>query len=121
MGFREMIEHVQIYSGFSDAESKDALELMVECLAVRLNEGERKDFASQLPQQLQDIALSVLPSEENTHKELIVQFMDIQDISRAHAVKQVHSAWNVIKDTITDGEISHIRAQLPNREVVLLH
>lgn len=121
MGFREMIKRVQIYSGFSDTESKDALEIMVECLAVRLNDGKRKDLANQLPQQLQDIALSVLPSEENTHKELVEQFMEIQDISRAHAVKQIHSTWHVLKDAVTGGEITHIRAQLPSKEAVLLH
>jgi uncharacterized protein (DUF2267 family) len=121
MGFREMIKRVQIYLGFSDVESRDALELMVECLAVRLDDGERKDFASQLPQQLQDIALTVLPSEENTHMELVVQFMGVQEIDRAHAVKQIHAAWHVLKDAVTGGEINHIRAQLPNREVVILH
>jgi uncharacterized protein (DUF2267 family) len=49
MKYRELIKKVQNYSGFSDTESKEALEMMVESLAVHLNEGERKDFASQLP------------------------------------------------------------------------
>lgn len=30
MGFRELIKRVQHYSGFSDKESKDALEHMIE-------------------------------------------------------------------------------------------
>jgi nucleoid DNA-binding protein len=45
MSFRELIKKVQLASGFSDSESQEALELMVESLAERLNDGERKDFA----------------------------------------------------------------------------
>lgn len=120
MGFREMIKQVQLNSGFSDAESKDALELMVESLAVHLTEGERKDFASQLPQELQDLALSVFATEENSHQDIIEQFMEIQRIKRDRAVKQVHAAWDALKDAITDGQLRHIRAQLPDKTVTYL-
>lgn len=121
MGFRELIKKVQLYSGFSDAESKNALELMVESLAVRLNEGERKDFASQLPQELKDIALTVIPTEENSRLDLIEQFMEIEGIEEPRAKKQVMSAWKALKAAISPGEINHLRAQLPNQEVAILH
>lgn len=77
---------------------------MVESLAVRLNEGERKDFASQLPRELQDIALSVMASDENMKKKLIEQFMETQDIDRPHAEKQTHASWQALKDAVTSGE-----------------
>lgn len=120
MGFREMIKKVQLYSGFSDAESKDALELMVESLAVHLNEGGRKNFASQLPGELQDIALSVLPTDQNSRQDIIQQFMAIEDIEEKRAKKQILSAWKALKDAITPGEVAHIRAQLPNTTVAFL-
>jgi uncharacterized protein (DUF2267 family) len=121
MGFREMIKKVQLYSGFSDQESKDALEMMVESLSVHLNEGERKDFASQLPRELQDIALSVMPTQETARQDIIEQFMEQEHIEEDRAKKQALSAWKALADAISPGEIEHIKAQLPNRTVSMLH
>jgi uncharacterized protein (DUF2267 family) len=121
MGYRELIKKVQDYSGFSDKESKEALQHLVESLAVHLTEGERKDFASQLPQELQDIALAVYATEENSRKDLLLDFMETQHIKKARAKKQILSAWKALKDAISDGEIRHIRAQLPNKTVAFLH
>jgi len=121
MGYRELIKKVQDYSGFSDAESKDALDCMVETLAVHLTEGERKDFASQLPQELQDRALSVMPTEESAHKDLFAQFMENQHVNESRAKKQMLAAWKALKDAISPGEIDDIRSQLPNKTVAMLH
>lgn len=121
MGYREMIKKVQYYSGFSDQESKEALEHMVEALAVRLTEGERKDFASQLPQELKDMALSVRPTEENSKRSLVADFMETQGVPEDRARKQIHTAWAVIKDAISEGEIEDIRSQLPDKMVAFLH
>jgi len=121
MKFREMIKRVERYSGFSDKESKEALELMVESLSVHLTEGERKDFASQLPQELQAIALSVWPTREIAKQDILEQFMEVQGIPEARAKKQILCAWKTIKDAISAGEIEDIRAQLPNATVAFLH
>lgn len=121
MGFREMIKRVQYYSGFSDKESKEALEQMVESLAVHLTEGERKDFASQLPEELSDIALSVFPTKETARQDILEQFMQMQHIEENRAKKQIHAAWETLKDAISPGEIEDIRAQLPNKTVAFLH
>ncbi|MBX4191083.1 DUF2267 domain-containing protein [Candidatus Saccharibacteria bacterium] len=121
MGYRQLIKKVQLYSGFSDAESKDALDHMVETLAVHLTEGERKDFASQLPTELQDIALSVEATEQNSKEDILHEFMDSERIDEGRAKKQIYSAWRALKDAITPGEINHIRAQLPNQTVAFLH
>src|SRR3989337_3881626 len=101
MGFRELIKKVQHYSGFSDAESKDALEMMVESLAVHLTEGERKDFASQLPQELKDIALSVRATEENSREDMLKQFMEIQHIEESRANKQILCPWRPLQEAIS--------------------
>jgi uncharacterized protein (DUF2267 family) len=121
MKFRELIKVVQMDSGFSDTESKDALEMMTESLAIHLNEGERKDFASQLPEELQDIALSVLPTVETANQDMVEQFMEVQDIEESRAKKQIMAAWNALKEALSPGEIEHIRAQLPNQTVAMLH
>ena len=115
MGYRELIKKVQVYSGFSDTESKDALDCLVESLAVRLDDTERKGFASQLPQELQDMALSVYPSEENANKDILMQFMEYQNVKEGQAKKQILSAWQALKDGVSKGEIEHIRRLLPNQ------
>ncbi len=121
MTFREMIKKMEHYSGFSDRESKESLELMVESLAVHLTEGERKDFASQLPKELEAIALSVWPTKATVKQDMLQQFMSMQDVEESRAKKQLLCAWKVLKDAITPGEIDDIRAQLPNATVAMLH
>jgi uncharacterized protein (DUF2267 family) len=122
MGFRELIKKVQLASGFSDSESQEALELMVESLAERLNEGERKDFASQLPTELKAIALSADPLEAELYdKNILSEFMERENIEEDHAKKQILSAWKALKEALSEGEINDIRAQLPNATVAFLH
>ncbi|MBW3568610.1 DUF2267 domain-containing protein [Candidatus Parcubacteria bacterium] len=121
MGYRELIKKVQLLSGFSDKESKEALEHMVESLSVHLTEGERKDFASQLPQELKDLALSVHATKENSRQDILEQFMENQHIDEPRAKKQILSAWKALKEAISEGEIEDIRAQLPNKTVAFLH
>lgn len=121
MKYRELIKTVQHYSGFSDAESKDALDGTVAVLAVHLTEGQRWNFASQLPEELKDLALAVYPTEESASQDLFEQFMEVQEVDEPRAKKQLLSAWHALKDTLSAGLIDHIRAQLPNRTVQLLH
>ncbi|HEX7368125.1 MAG TPA: DUF2267 domain-containing protein [Candidatus Saccharimonadales bacterium] len=121
MGFRELIKQVQLNSGFSDEESRDALEMMVESLSVHLGENERKDFASQLPHELQDLALSVLPTEETAHQNMIEQFMEAEEIDEPRAKKQIFAAWEALKEAISSGQIRQIKTQLPGDTALLLH
>lgn len=112
MGFRELVKAVQRYSGFSKQQSKDALELMVESIAVRLDEPKRKDFASQLPEYLSDIALSVYPSEENSRGNLIDQFMYYEHLEERQAKIQISAAWRALKEAISDKQIRLIKSQM---------
>lgn len=121
MRYRQLIKKVQAYSGFSDSESKDALQLMVESLAVRLSEMERRDFAAELPDELHDIALSVYSSRENSDGEILEQFMELEKIDKNHAKKQIQAAWRAIKDVVSGKEIERIRTQLSKQTIALLH
>jgi uncharacterized protein (DUF2267 family) len=118
--YGELINRVQSYSGFSDTESKDALDIMVETLAVHLNEGERKDFAAQLPDELKSMALSVYVTEQNSREDILKQFMELEGIDESHAKKQIRAAWQALKSAISGGEAEHIKAQLPNNLAGLL-
>jgi uncharacterized protein (DUF2267 family) len=120
MKYRELIKTVQLYSGFSDSESKDALDGTVTVLAVHLTEGERKNFASELPEELQDIALAVFPTVTTSTQDLFEQFIEVQEVDAPRAKQQLLSAWEALKDTLSSGLIDHIKSQLPARTNALL-
>lgn len=120
MKFRDMIQTVQAASDFSDTESKDALEMMVESLAVHLPERERREFAEQLPEELRDIALSVMATEENSHMDLLKQFMSIEHISRARATRQITCAWRALKRAVDITKLERIKVHIPRTSLALL-
>jgi uncharacterized protein (DUF2267 family) len=119
MGYQEIIKKVQIYSGLSDGESKDALDCLVETLAVRLDEAGRKQFATNLPEELGDMALAVYPSEENSKPDILVQFMQLQQVSPTRARRDFLSAWQALKDSVNGNEIKRLRQQLPRLNQLL--
>jgi uncharacterized protein (DUF2267 family) len=120
MKFRQLIKKVQVKSGFSDEESMDALECLVESLSVHLDDGDRKEFAMELPMELQDIALSVYPTSYTSRQDIVEQFMELQHIGEEHARKQVLFSWEAIKELVSEGLIAHIRVQLPLNTLILL-
>ncbi len=121
MKYYDLIKTVQYYSGFSDEESKDALDGAVAALAVHLTESERESFAHQLPTELEDMALAVYATEENSTQDLLEQFMEFQEVDEPRAKHQLLSAWEALKDILSAGLIDRIRSQLPARTVELLH
>jgi len=122
MGYRELIKKIQHDAGFSDAESEEALDLMVESLAERLPDDELKDFASQLPSELKEVALSTpMEAREDRQLDIIEEFMEKEQISEDHAKKQVLSAWSALKSFIAEGEIDHIKSQLPASAAEILY
>lgn len=120
MGYQELIEKVQDYSGLPDEESKEVLDCTVESVAALLTEEEREDFASQLPTELQDIALDAELVEDKSQKDVLLQFEKKLDVDESKAKKLLVAAWEAIKDTVMPGEIENIRAQLPNASAALL-
>lgn len=122
MGYRELIHTMQRKTGFSDAEAEDALDIMVESIAERLPDDERKDFAAQLPEELKPIALATEMSERPDRREdLVTEFMEKEDIDEARAKKQVMGAWETLKTFISEGEMNHIKSNLPSSIVATLH
>lgn len=121
MQYRELVKRVQDYSGFSDQESETALKVFVRKLAARLTEDERKDFASQLPTDLQDMALTSETSDVKTESDFIRQFCEEENIEESRAKKQIMASWRAIKDALTPGQINHIKTQLPNDLAESLH
>jgi uncharacterized protein (DUF2267 family) len=113
---------MQQKTGFSDTEAEDALDLMVESLAERLTDEERENFASQLPPELQDIALGAhIADRHERNQDLINEFMKKEGIEEDRAKKQVLGAWETLKSLITEGQIRHLQSQLPGRVAAVLY
>jgi len=120
MRFSELVQRVQMYSGLPSEESRDALELMVESLAVHLPEPERRHFASELPEELSDLALSVWPTEYTASQDIVEQFMEQEHIDEGLARQQIRAAWTALKDVVSEGQLNSIRALLPRKSMAWL-
>jgi len=121
MTYRQLIKQVQLASGFSDQESKDALDGVVTVLSLHLTEGERRKFASQLPAELQAQALSVMPTEETAAEDIFEQFQTVQAVPADRAKKQLLSVWGALKKALSGGLLDHVKAQLPKKTAEMLH
>jgi uncharacterized protein (DUF2267 family) len=121
MQYKQLVKRVQDYSGFSDQEAEGALRLIVEKLATRLTQSERKDFASQLPDELEDLALSGKETQTFSAEDMLDELCEQENINKGRAKKQVFAVWRALKDAISPGEIKDIKAQLPEDLVMMLH
>lgn len=120
MNYQEMVQKVTQYSGMPKRESQEALELMVLSLCTRLDDHERKAFADELPAHLHDLALIVRGTQGDTRKDLVRQFMDLQEVDEPKARKQIAASWKVLGDTISGRKLDTLRQQLPPQTVAAL-
>lgn len=113
MTYRELVKKVQEYSGFSDEESEESLKLIIETLSSRLQEGERQDFASQLPSELQDVALAPTGTDRFNAEQMFQELSEIENSNHNYVKKQLAAVWSALKDALSPGQINHIKEQLP--------
>jgi uncharacterized protein (DUF2267 family) len=122
MQYHEFIKRVQYHSGFSDSESVEATRVFMETLAARLTFAELRKAESQLPPEIVDMATPNVGKFEKFHgEEFLERIATKQNISTAHAKKQMYSVWETLKEALDEGQIEHLRAQLPNDMVEMLH
>lgn len=120
MGYRDLIKEIQDASGLSMRESREVLDNTVEALAALLDDEEREEFASQLPSELQYVALDAEPVASQPRSDLLSQFIERQQVDEDEARTLIGAAWRAIKDALTGGEAGNIRSQLPDKSASLL-
>jgi uncharacterized protein (DUF2267 family) len=114
MGYTDLIKKVQDESGLTNSESRETLDMMVESIAERLDTSERRDFALQLPAELQDVALTALPVGLQDDRDILREFMDKEDVQEDYAKTQIIAAWQSLKSLITDAKmITEIKSFMP--------
>jgi len=120
MGYRDLIREIQDISGLTPRESREVLDNTIESLAALLEDDEREEFASQLPTELQYVALDAEPIDSETRTDLLSQFLERQQVDEDEARTLIGAAWQAIKDALTGVQAYQIRAQLPAQSASLL-
>lgn len=112
IGYSELVKRVERYSGSSNKESEDSLQLIIEAFAARLEESERSSFADQLPEELQELALAPLGTEKFTADEMADQLSAIEN-KRLETQNQFKAVWHVLKETLSGKQIARLQPMLP--------
>jgi uncharacterized protein (DUF2267 family) len=119
MKYHELIRRIKETTQAADDESQDALELVVENVAVHLTDSTRREFAAALPSELQSAA-QMVPTANHIDEDIIEQLMELEDVEEGQAKRHIRAAWQAIKDMFESSEVEDITAELPNKVVAAL-
>lgn len=119
MSYHELIQRIKEYAGAAEEESQDALEIVVENVAAHLTDPTRREFAAQLPDELQSAAMMV-PTANHIDEDIIEQLMDLEDVDEGRAKQYIKAAWNALKDMFDRTEVEDITSELPRNMVAAL-
>lgn len=119
MKYHSLITKIHQLAGARTDESQDALELVVENVAVHLTDHTRRGFAAKLPEELQTAAMMV-PTASSIDDDIIEQFMDLDDVDEHRARDYVRAAWQAICELFDRESVEDITAELPHSMVAVL-
>lgn len=120
MDYVQLLNDIHFRTGMSRRNASDALDALIESIAVHLPEQDRKKFANQLPERLANIALSVYPTQENTSIEILPQFMKNQSLKATQAKQQIAALWTTLKNSVPTTLIEQVKASLSSKNAALL-
>lgn len=119
MKYHDLVRRIKEAAGAEEDESQEALELVVENVAVHLTDPTRKEFAAALPSELQHAA-QMVPTASHLDEDIISQLMDIEDVEEQEAKNYVKAAWHALKDIFDGNAVEDITAELPRTMVAVL-
>ena len=119
MKYHTLVQKIKHMAQAREDESQDALEVMVENIAVHLSDTTRRDFAAKLPDELQTAAMMV-PTASNLDDNIIEQYMDLNDIDEHRAKAYLRAAWEAITELFDGDSVKDITAELPRGMVAEL-
>ncbi len=119
MKYHELIRRIKESANAAEGESQEALELVVENVAVHLTDSTRREFAAALPDELQHAA-QMVPTASLLDEDIISQLMDIENVEENQAKRYVRAAWQAVKDMFEGREVEDITAELPHTMVAVL-
>jgi uncharacterized protein (DUF2267 family) len=119
MRYLDLIRRIKDQAGATEDESQDALEILVENMAMNLPDSTRREFAAALPEELQHAA-QMVPTASHLDADIVDQLMDLEDVEEHQAKRYLKAAWQAIKDMFDSSEVDDITAELPRHLVASL-
>jgi uncharacterized protein (DUF2267 family) len=119
MKYHDLVRRIKETADAADDTSQDALELVVEKVAMNLPDSTRREFAAALPDELQHAA-QMVPTASHLDEDIIGQLMDLEDVEESQAKRYIKAAWQAIKDMFDSNEVEDITAELPHSMVAVL-
>jgi uncharacterized protein (DUF2267 family) len=114
MTFEKFMGEVQHRARLSStADALRATRATLETLCQRLTAGERKDLAAQLAHELAHYVQSDVPLERLSLKDFFERVSEREEVPLPTAVYHARVVIEVLKEAVSPGEITDIRAQMP--------
>lgn len=119
MKYHKLVQKIKHMAQAHEDESQDALEVVVENIAVHLSDSTRRGFAAKLPDELQTAA-QMVPTASSIDDNIIEQYMDLNGVDEHRARKYLRAAWEAICELFDGDSVKDITAELPRGMVAEL-
>lgn len=119
MKYHTLVKKIRHMAQAREDESQDALEVVVENIAVHLSDNTRRGFAAKLPEELKTAAMMV-PTASSLDDDIIEQFMDLNDVDEHRAKAYLRAAWEAICELFDGDSVRDITSELPRGMVAEL-
>lgn len=116
MNYDEFVGHVQNRARVATSgDAVRATRATLETLSERLVGGEAKDLAAQLPQEIGVFLKAEEPGESFGLQEFYRRVSEKESVDLPDAVHHARSVFSVLREAVSSGELSDVRAQLPDQ------
>lgn len=115
MEYEEFVGRVEGRIGdAAPGEAEQAVISTFETLAERVSDGEARDIAEQLPEELAEPLRGLTGDPESfSLEEFFRRVAEKEDVDQDRAAAHVTVVMSVLGEAITEGELRDVRAQLP--------
>lgn len=114
MKFHDFVGQVQHCAQLaSEGEALRAIQATLETLSERITEGEAKNLAAQLPDELGDYLSSVETNERFSLQDFFLRVAAKESADLPDAAFHARVVVEVLGEALTAGELDDVRAQLP--------
>lgn len=120
MTYDDLLGRVAVGAGLEKEEANRVTRAFFQTLAKRLGNDEAREFATQLPTELQD---TLAPTDPDVETFSVDEFLDRvgeeAGIEPARVEQAAHAVWRVVNDAVSNGELGDVESQLPDAFVTL--
>lgn len=115
MNYEDMLRQIAVGAGLEKDEADRVTRSFFETLAQRLGNEEAREFASQLPIELQNTLAPTDPDVEKfSTEEFLSRMGQAAGVEPARAGQAAHAVWQTVKDAVDSGELGDVKSQLPS-------